>query len=500
MKGCTSMELKMDIKNVKCIRNLQFTFPLDSGIYAITGENGCGKSTLIACASTVFYQMPMYDYFGRPDDAMISFSIGEAVRGWNYKNNHWNKANTGKPMKINGFYEGSIIFGNRFKDTSFSVIRILDGLQKQDLQTAEEFVRTNLGPVLHNDSEYYKKLYVLKKSIAQQKRLSGDPYFIETTTGNLISQARMSTGENLLVSVLHSLKVLYNKRTINNDGRPCIVFLDEIELALHSSALRRLILFLKEIAKSLNLAIFFSTHSLELLREIKPQNIYYLQYNVDDSISVTNPCYPAYATRNLYSDDGYGNDMVILVEDDLAKIVVEKIMVNKSLLQNIRVKVLPTGGWTNTITMAYDITSTNLLLKGTKLAIVLDRDIKKDVPTFISNHKEYSGLKIDYLPIKSLEKYLRDNLFVKTDTALFSELDSYVFLKNPLTLLLSNYKKENKKDDTDGKILYGYLVNELRSMRKDREDLAEIVVRHIMAHEGAEVNELSEYLKSKIQD
>lgn len=493
------MELKMEITNVKCIKKLQFTFPLDSGIYAITGENGCGKSTLIACASTVFYQMPMNDYFGRPNGAMINFSIGPAIRGWEYADNHWNKANKGDPMKINGFYEGSIIFGNRFRDTSFSVIRVLDGLQKNDLQTAEDFVRTNLGLILHNNSEYYKKLYVLKKTVAQKKQLSGDPYFFESVTGDLISQARMSTGENLLVSVLHSLKVLYNKRTINNDGRPCIVFLDEIELALHSSALRRLILFLKEIANSLNLAIFFSTHSLELLREIKPQNIYYLQYNVDDSISVTNPCYPAYATRNLYSDDGYGNDMVILVEDDLAKIIVEKIMFNKSLLKNIRVKVLPTGGWTNTITMAYDITSTNLLLKGTKLAIVLDRDIKKDVPAFLKNHKECSGLKIDFLPIKSLEKYLRDNLFVKVDAAFFSELDSYVFLKIPLADLLNKYKRENEKDDSDGKILYGYLLNELRSMRKDRDDLAEVVVRYIMIHEAAEVNELSEYLKGKIQ-
>lgn len=44
----------------------------------------------------------------------------------------------------------------------------------------------------------------------------------------------------------------------------------------------------------------------------------------DGSIVVTNPCYPAYATRNLYGDDGYGNDMVVLVEDDLAKLIIEK--------------------------------------------------------------------------------------------------------------------------------------------------------------------------------
>ena len=494
------MNLTMTIRNIKNIADLEINFPLDKGLYAITGENGAGKSTLIACASTVFYQLPMYDYFGRQKNATIDFTLGNTKRGWTFFNNRWLKNNSDSKMKLNGFYEGSIIFGNRFKDTRFSVIRILDKMEVDDMITADEFVRVNLGLILHDDVDYYKELFVLKSSVAHEKEITGTPYFYRSKNGELINQARMSTGENLLVSILHSLQMLYNKRTKHNDGWPCIVFLDEIELALHASALRRLVLFLKNIANEIDLAIFFSTHSIELLREIKSQNIYYLQANVDDSITVTNPCYPAYATRNLYSDDGYGNDMVILVEDDLSKLIIERILLEKSLLKNIRIKVLPTGGWTNTITMAYDVVSSNLLTKGTKLAVVLDRDIKADVPTFISNHKVYSGIKLDYLPIRSLEKFLRDNLFVKVNNVLFSLLDSYLFQKKPLNDILREYKKNNEKDDSDGKILYGYLLNELRSMRKDRDDLVEIVVRFIMANKTNEVEELTEYLSGKINE
>lgn len=39
------MNLRMTIKNIKCIKELKFEFPIDPGIYAITGENGSGKST-----------------------------------------------------------------------------------------------------------------------------------------------------------------------------------------------------------------------------------------------------------------------------------------------------------------------------------------------------------------------------------------------------------------------------------------------------------------------
>lgn len=91
------------------------SFPLEKGLYAITGENGSGKSTIMTCAASAFYQMPLEDYFGNtPDDAYISVQLGDSI--WKKVNGRWNLSNNGK-MPLNGFFEGSIIYGNRFKDT-----------------------------------------------------------------------------------------------------------------------------------------------------------------------------------------------------------------------------------------------------------------------------------------------------------------------------------------------------------------------------------------------
>ena len=496
------MDLIMNIKNVKSIKDFTFRFPLEKGLYAITGENGSGKSTVVACASSVFFHMPMNEYFGKPSrDASIEFTLGTATRKWEFKNNRWSSTSSQERMKLNGFYEGSVIFGNRFKDATFSALRVLDKLTEDDVEVADEFVRTNLGIILHDNSEYYHNLFSIKEDVKRSQKINGHPYFYKIDDNKYISQARMSTGENLLITILHSLNLVQKKRTHNNDGRPCVVFLDEIELALHASSLRRLVFFLKTISDELNLAIFFSTHSLELIRDIKPQNIYYLERQLDDSIIVTNPCYPAYATSNLYSDDGYGNDAVIFVEDDLAKCIVERILLEKELLNNIRVKVLPTGGWTNTLVMAHDVIASRLLLKGTRVIVILDKDIKNAVPKFLKTHKECKHLEPDYLPINSLEKYLKQKLVDNVDAALYKKLDNYIFQGHPLASILKKYHAETQDvDDSDGKTLYGYLIGELRSIRKDREDLVEIIVKYLMENDHELVDALAEYLTKKLSE
>lgn len=62
------MNLKISIKKIKSIDNLTIELPVDKGLYAITGQNGSGKSTISACASSVFFNVPMKEYFGKTDD------------------------------------------------------------------------------------------------------------------------------------------------------------------------------------------------------------------------------------------------------------------------------------------------------------------------------------------------------------------------------------------------------------------------------------------------
>ena len=261
------MKLKMTISHIKSIKNLSIEFPLDKGLYAITGENATGKSTISMCASALFYHFNPSQYFGLLDDnSSITFEVGDQHQTYQY-DSKGNSTKNGR-ISIKGFFEGSLIFGNRFRNATFGVVSKLDAIDSSDLTPADDFIRENLGLVLCNDKSYYKELHRLKKGLQNKYRLGGVPFFY-TRDGVRVHQAHMSTGENLMLSILHSLKMRIDER--GDINTPCLVFLDEIELALHASALRRLVSLLNDIANCYNMAIYFSTHSIELIRDINPE-------------------------------------------------------------------------------------------------------------------------------------------------------------------------------------------------------------------------------------
>jgi energy-coupling factor transporter ATP-binding protein EcfA2 len=487
------MELEMTIKKIKSVDDLQISLPITKGLYAVTGQNGSGKSTVVTCASSVFFNMRMNDYFGMTEeDAKISFKLGTATRAWRKRDGKWIKETNGV-MSLKGFYEGSIIFGNRFRNTNYQLLKRLDKIDDRKLKEAPEFIRTQLGKILHNNENFYEKLFTLNNRDAGSGiTFSGDIFYYQKANRR-VSQFHMSTGENLLVSVLNSINIRNSDRA--NLNKPCILFLDEIELALHPSSLKRLVDFLKNISQEYNYAIYFSTHSIELISSISPDNIFFLERHADNSVEVLNPCYPAYATRILYDHSGY--DYVILVEDDLAKEIVNRLLRKHSLLTNRLVHVLPCGGFTNVIELSKEVVNSNLVGKTSNISIILDGDVKTEAQNYISKHGIYNNIPINYLPIESLEKYLKTNLFDSVDHKYFRLLNDFVFHQKSLTELIEEYRNNtDTSKDKNGKKLYKKIDSELRARNKSRSEIIEMTVDYLLENKEDQVQEIIDFLKN----
>lgn len=485
------MRLNIKIHKIKCIEDFEIDLPVERGLYAITGQNGSGKSTIAACASSVFFNVPMKQYFGITDpDASITFQLGDSRRIWKLFNGRWQKFSEGPSMNIKGFFEGSLIFGNRFKDMTYDNINSLESIKQDRLISASEFIRHNLGLILQGDENFYEKLWMVSN---HYDKFKGSIFYYEKN-GKRISQFHMSTGENLLVSILNSLYIRNNDRA--NLSKPCFLFLDEIELALHPASLKRLLQFLEDMSERYNYAVYFSTHSIELVGCIKPSNIFYIERHADNTIEKINPCYPAYATRILYDHSGY--DKVILVEDDLAKSIIARLLREKQLMNSKLVHVLPCGGFTNVIDLANDVVRFNLLGRKASVCVILDGDVKEQAQNYLQSRKISNNIPINYLPIPSLEKFLKLKLVDKVDHKLFRELNDYIFHGNSLDDIVDNYVKQ-KINDKDGKKLYAAVEEELIRLRESRDTLIEFIVKYLFDYNDESLSKLVVFLTKQMQ-
>ena len=489
------MKLKMTITKIKSIDKLTIELPVDKGLYALTGQNGAGKSTVATCASSVFFNMIMKDYFGEtPQDSKIEFEYNGSTKIYQKEYGKWTSRSP-RPIHLKGFYEGSLIFGNRFRNTSYNNLRKLDRINHTYLRPASEFIRENLGLILHNNKAFYEKLYSVNPgSIRHIGNFYADIFYYEIK-GKLVSQFHMSTGENLLISILNSLNIRNSDRTTLDI--PCILLLDDIELALHPSSLKRLVAFLKEISNRFNYAVYFSTHSLELISSIKPENIYFLDRHSDHSLELINPCYPAYATRMLYDHTGY--DYIILVEDDLAREIIRRLLKQNSLWGNKLIYILPCGGYTNVIDLGQEVVSSNLVGKTSNISIILDADVKTQAESYIANNGISNNIPLNFQPIESLEKYLKSKLFDNVDHKLFRHLNDFVFHQVSLNQIIDEYRSSNEHTkDANGKRLYERIDKELRARNKSRNEIIEMVVDYLTSNDKTSIEKISAFLKKQL--
>lgn len=469
------MNLEVKINKIRNIKQAELELPFEKGLYCIVGENGCGKSTLMLIMSLMVKTSSAHMLTKEDIDqtSTIDITTEKGTDHWFYKKGkmttgqfiHIKKGGTTKydhsalyvKTHYAGFYEGSIFYGSRFNDYDRIDTFLNNSQFMNNIIPAEPFVSETLGYILHNDKKYYDSLYTVKnKKTSETFNFKGRPYFLKCGT-SYISQFKMSSGECMLISLINFIDNIIIKNKKGNSKT--ILLIDEVELALHPSAIDRLVLFLENLlsTSTQELIVYFSTHSAELIHRIDAKRIYLLENN-NGVLTIDNPCYPNYAIRHLYIPNGF--DFVLLVEDELAKALVTKVLRENNLTRSKLCCVLPAGGCNQMLKLHHDMVTYNALGIGKHIISIYDGDVKDG----ISSKEEYKNLQKCFLPIPSIEKYLKEKLIDNPDRKFIKLIGDKYYTQRSICDIIHDYENDTRtktNKSKNGKNFYEVLVKNL---------------------------------------
>ncbi len=446
--------LTVTIHQIRGIKDAELELPFDSGIYTIVGSNGCGKSTLLLCLSQLLHRKVDGIGEGISDNSFLKFQLGGLKKTCRREHNAW-VCDENMLEKFNGLYEGSLFYGTRFQDSTIIEKKIASNeIAPDEIIDADTYMKERISYILHGDLNHYTNLKrVRNRHIASKHKIKNLPYFNEVD-GRLISQYRMSSGECLLISLMHFLYNSMVRRSLPEDQK-VVVLIDELELALHPIAVRRLMDYLHELAANhSNMVVFLSTHSPEVIKSMRPINLYKV-INIDGNISIEANCYPSYLIRDLYSN--VSPDFLLLVEDELAQLIVNRVLTTNNLRSGKLIHCVPVGGWRNVLELHRELYNKKVLGNTTKIISILDGDIQNQ----LSNAQK--RLPHFFLPIPSVEKFIYSTIRQNSNPTLRRIINDKYFIVDSLENIVAEYNQGtlNGSKDTD-KNFYTFLINHLQ--------------------------------------
>ncbi|MGZ0025196.1 ATP-dependent nuclease [Stenotrophomonas maltophilia] len=468
-------ELSITIENVKNIKYAKLELPLEKSLNLIVGSNGSGKSTiLLALSQSIKRSLESLGDEDYDQSSRVQISLDNETDNW-LGSAKWQVPK--KNVSVNGMYEGSLFYGTRFNDSRTVDSHLRDGnIKDEEIVDADDYIKEKLSFILSGSKDKYPNLKRIKnKNISAKLGFASTPYF-NSVNGKLISQYRMSSGECLLISLLHFVYNAIVRRSLTPD-KPILVLIDEIEVALHPIAVSRFIDLMEELVHtSANLTVILTSHSPEVIRKIKPKNIYKIENNLG-IVDVVNPGFPSYVIRDVYRHDGF--DFLLLVEDILAKTLVEKVIENRGLSASKLIHVVPAGGWKNVLTLQQDLLRGNVLGVGRQVFSILDGDVENEAS---KNHPDLRKL---FLPIKSIEKLLYSAIYEGKDPILKRTVNDKYFQLESLDSLIAEHNTHysGKKVEQPDKKFYFRLrknleqrgIEELMFVQKLSDDLMQSV-------------------------
>ena len=419
--------INLTIQNLKSIKELTWSIQYNKGVHAIIAENGTGKSSLIiSLAKLVQPNIYSLEFIGKGyEDTRIIFNLNEDTYEWK-KQPIWSLEQSKISMpKINGLFESSVHNGTRFKKIDTFQKEFDVDVQNDNIIEADSFIQKNMNYILYGDTDNKRKFTNLYFIRATRRRKTNNSikqveyrFYALKNDKTYIKEFFFSTGEYFLLSLIQFVFEFRN----NINKSTSLIIIDEIELSLHPLAQKRLMEKVNEFAQEFNLLFIFATHSLQIIENLKPSCIHYLN-NINGKCKIFNPIYPNYLSSKLYIHNSF--DYVFLVEDDLAKQYLEKVIRKNLKKIHLSFIILPIGGWEK-IYETYSLNSINKFYGSAKIQIVLDGDVTSIKEANTNKYKKIPKLFLPFLNIENLivSYYQNNDKFVDLiNTYIFEDLN-----------------------------------------------------------------------------
>ena len=408
----------LKIENLKNIKYLdKFEIELNNEIYVITGNNGVGKSTLLAALGQLVNKNSLSQEFPGNlfEESKIYFTLIDSQNNEinilykkykeSTKTKHWQSyfikdANIEEKNigKINGFIESGIEGErlNKFDKTLRQ--KILEFIEKNDFNNDKSSLKEEkeltkyFNEITGKNHNFYSYKYSYKEKDDNKENLKTVTkdiiiYNIENEK-KYLPEFTLSTGEYFIVQILNQLIKKIDKKL------PSLVILDEIELALNPKLQIKFVEFLKkEFCKKNNVTFILATQSISFIDKIN--NVFLLRNN-NGNISIFDN-FKGKIIKTYLGEEKTIYDKLIIVEDILAKIFIENLI--SELNTQYLYMIFPFGGKNQIAKHFKEEKLINEFAKDTM--IIYDGDVEKDIIKEIN-----SKLDIKYSSIKEMNKEL----------------------------------------------------------------------------------------------
>lgn len=263
-------KFNITIENIQHIKKLELELDLAKfGIYVIIGKNGVGKTTLfkaidnLITSTTFITTSHPYIY---QKDSQITYSINDGT--FNYCFKYDDKIKTldyhgtiDENIIKNIYVELPIPFGKRFRQ--FKSLSNIDKQMRLSI-ISKNFIKPDKLIKILNYIYNTKRFDNLKEIVI------GKEYFYAIVEDNkpYIREDYLSSSEYFVITIYKLIM------------KECkLLAIDEIDISLDSSAQVRFTKIIRDLALEYKVKIFFSTHSLALIKTLESDELFYMNSN-----------------------------------------------------------------------------------------------------------------------------------------------------------------------------------------------------------------------------